>query len=201
MKRTSATRSKSTSARPDVGDRRVVLLSADRPVRIGVVADTHSHPDPRALELLRSIAPDVLLHAGDVGDRAVLDRLAPLAPSFHVVRGNIDGDAPDLPEVIVVELRRGTARLRVLLVHIAVYGPRLLRPVRELALREGVDLVVCGHSHVPFAALDGDLTVFNPGSIGPRRFSLPITLGVLELDERLSVRHLDCESGETWRPQ
>ena len=179
---------------------RVVTLPTDRPVRIAVVADTHSRPDPRGLELLRGLAPDVLLHAGDIGDLAVLDRLALLAPSFHVVRGNIDSALTELPESLVIELRRGTLALRILLLHIAVYGPRLLAPVRALARREGVDIVVCGHSHVPFAARDGELAVFNPGSIGPRRFGLPIVFGVLELDDRLTVGHVDCETGAAWLP-
>lgn len=179
---------------------RVVDLPTDRPARIGVVADTHSRPDARALELLRGLAPDVLLHAGDIGDRAVLTRLAELAPALHAVRGNIDGTAADLPEVLVIELRRGGATLRLLLVHIAVYGPRLLRNVRELAREQRVDLVVCGHSHVPFAAKDDGVAVFNPGSIGPRRFALPIVFGLLELDERLTVRHIDCETGRPWHP-
>lgn len=178
----------------------MVTLPTDRPARIAVVADTHSRPDERGLELLRGLAPEVLLHAGDIGDLAVLDRLSPLAPSFHVVRGNIDSALPGLPESLVIELRRGTLVLRMLLLHIAVYGPRLLAPVRALARHEGVDIVVCGHSHVPFAARDGELAVFNPGSIGPRRFGLPIVFGVLELDDRLTVGHVDCETGAAWLP-
>jgi putative phosphoesterase len=180
--------------------KRVVRLSETRPARIGVVADTHSRPDPRALDLLGALELDLLLHAGDIGDRAVLDRLAALAPSVHAVRGNIDGAAPDLPERLVIELRRGEAVLRILLIHIAVHGPHLLAPVRRLALSERIDLVVCGHSHVPFATREGEVAVFNPGSIGPRRFKLPVVFGVLELGERLSVRHIDCDTGTSWQP-
>ena len=67
--------------------------------------------------------------------------------------------------------------------------------------KEGADLVVCGHSHVPFAARDRGLTVFNPGSIGPRRFQLPIVFGLIDISrERIDVRHVDCETGERWLP-
>lgn len=61
---------------------------------------------------------------------------------------------------------------------------------------------MCGHSHVPFIGHDRGLTVLNAGSIGPRRFALPIVFGVLEIaDGKLSLRHVDCETGEDWHPQ
>ena len=60
---------------------------------------------------------------------------------------------------------------------------------------------MCGHSHVPFVGRDRGLTVFNPGSIGPRRMHLPIVLGVLEIaSAKLSLRHIDCETGKQWNP-
>jgi predicted phosphodiesterase len=62
-------------------------------------------------------------------------------------------------------------------------------------------MIVCGHSHVPFVGKDRGLTVFNPGSIGPRRFHLPIVFGVLEIAAgKLSLRHVDCETGGAWEP-
>ena len=192
--------------------RDVVLPAAPGTARIAVVADTHSRPDPRAIEFLAAWRPDVLLHAGDIGDLAVLDRLAPLAPSMHVVRGNIDDERSGIPEMLVLRLLRpppegtaepeGTARevLRILLLHIAVAGPKLRKEARAAAMLHHVDMVVCGHSHVPFVSREGRLTVFNPGSIGPRRFALPIALGCFELAERLVVRHIDCETGAVWKP-
>ena len=69
------------------------------------------------------------------------------------------------------------------------------------AKASGAGLVVCGHSHVPFAAHDRGLTVFNPGSVGPRRFHLPIVFGVIEVRaEGVSLRHVDCETGLPWTP-
>ena len=73
--------------------------------------------------------------------------------------------------------------------------------LRNRAHAADAGLVICGHSHVPFVGRDRDLTVFNPGSIGPRRFHLPIVFGVLELAAgRITLKHVDCETGEQWLP-
>ena len=89
------------------------------------------------------------------------------------------------------------------LVHIAVNGPKLRADAARIARAEHATLVVCGHSHVPFIAEERGLTVFNPGSIGPRRFSLPIVFGTLELGPRprgVRLAHVDCETGARWLP-
>jgi predicted phosphodiesterase len=95
----------------------------------------------------------------------------------------------------------GAPRLRILLTHIAVAGPRLRAEVARMARAEGASLVVCGHSHVPFIGRDRDLTVFNPGSIGPRRFQLPIVLGTIAITpQAVRLAHIDCETGRPWTP-
>lgn len=168
--------------------------------RVAVVADTHSHPHPATADLLTREAPVAILHAGDIGDLGVLADLERVAPVI-AVRGNIDGrlDAP--PDVVELTITRAEHTLRVLLTHIAVRGPRLRADARRLAERFGADLVVCGHSHVPLIARDGRFVVFNPGSIGPRRFALPIVFGVLEIGPGgVTPRHVDCETGARWRP-
>jgi putative phosphoesterase len=164
------------------------------------VADTHSQPHPAAAERLAELAPDAILHGGDIGELTVLDELAKVAPVF-AVRGNIDAPS-DVPDQRFIELVRGDAvKLRILLVHIAVYGPKLRAEVARVALRERATLVVCGHSHVPFIGRDRGLSVFNPGSIGPRRFQLPIVLGAIDLDgDSARLRHIDCETGKAWTP-
>jgi uncharacterized protein len=168
--------------------------------RLAVVADTHSRPHPAMAEHLAALQPDAILHAGDVGDLAVLDELRRLAPLF-AVRGNIDTSARDLPDVLVLELTGGARSLRLLLTHIAVYGPKLRAEVARQARAEGAALVVCGHSHVPFIGQDRELAVFNPGSIGPRRFSLPIVFGTIELGPGgVRLGHIDCETGRPWSP-
>lgn len=170
--------------------------------RFGVVADTHSKPHPKTRERLQELAPDVILHAGDIGDLAVLDELGEIAPVL-AVRGNIDVQVRDVPDQLLIELLNGDIlKLRILLTHIAVYGGVKLRPeVGKLARAERAGLVVCGHSHVPFLGTDRGIGVFNPGSIGPKRFQLPIVLGVIDVHGNgASIRHIDCETGKTWLP-
>jgi len=176
-------------------------LDARGRLRVAVVADTHGRPHPAAAQRIAELGPDAILHAGDIGARGVLDDFAKIAPVI-AVRGNIDERASDLPDSVAIDVRAdGESVLRLLLMHIAVYGPRLRADAARLATRHAARVVVCGHSHVPFVGRDRGLTVFNPGSIGPRRFHLPIVLGVLEIDAgKLALRHVDCESGATWKP-
>jgi putative phosphoesterase len=178
-----------------------VSLPADRDVDIVVVADSHSRPHPRTHSLIEAVAPQVILHAGDIGDLSVLTQLQTIAPVL-AVRGNIDEHAPTLPDSMKIDFMAGARRmLSVLLTHIAVYGPKLHAEVARQARAGGADLVICGHSHVPFIGRDKGLVVFNPGSIGPRRFQLPIVFGVLRLGPTgTSMRHVSCETGETWLP-
>jgi uncharacterized protein len=148
---------------------------------------------------LEGIAPDAILHAGDVGDLKVLDELARIAP-VYAVRGNIDSHARDLPDTLVIDIA-SAAPLRILLTHIAVYGPKLRAPVARMAKTEGATLVVCGHSHVPFIGADRGITVFNPGSIGPRRFALPIVFGTVDVTSAgVNLAHVDVETGAKWLP-
>ena len=168
-------------------------------LRVVAVADTHSRPHPDLGRHLDALAPNRIVHAGDIGDPKVLRDLARYAP-VTAVRGNIDELGE--PDVAIIDVREGErALLRMLLTHIAVSGPRLRADILRSAQREGASLVVCGHSHVPFASHDRGVTVFNPGSAGPRRFHLPILFGVIDVAPGgVSVRHVDCETGETWRP-
>jgi putative phosphoesterase len=136
-----------------------------------------------------------------VGDLTVLRDLEKHAP-VTAVRGNIDGH--ELPDFVTLEVRGedGGALLTLLLTHVAVYGPKMRADVGRLARAEGASLVVCGHSHVPFAAHERDVTVFNPGSVGPRRFRLPIVFGVIDVTPSgVAVRHVDCETGAPWSPR
>lgn len=184
-----------------------IVIDAARFV-MGVVADTHSAPNAAGLRHLAAMRPDVILHAGDVGAKAegsrdVLDVLSEIAP-VYAVRGNIDTRAPDLPDFRCIDLwseTTNTLMLRLLLTHIALSGPRLIADVGRLATTCAATLVVGGHSHVPFMGQDRGVVIFNPGSIGPRRFRLPILFGVIELGvDGVNVTHVDAESGMRWRP-
>ena len=192
-----------TRAVPRAAASRKIKLQAraDGTFRFGVVADTHSKPHPATLERLRELAPDVILHGGDIGEVQVLDELGQVAPVL-AVRGNIDAQVSSVPDVLLIELMQGEVmKLRLLLTHIAVYGPKLRAEVARLATTERASLVVCGHSHVPFIGRDRGLTLFNPGSIGPRRFQLPIVLGTIDVSPKSAkLTHFDCETGEVWLP-
>jgi putative phosphoesterase len=176
-------------------------LRAEGELRLALVADTHSRPHPRAAEYIEALAPDAILHAGDIGDLHVIDELAEIAPVL-AVRGNIDERTPGLPDSITIDVQAdGESALKLLLMHIAVHGPKIRADAARLAGSQGARMIICGHSHVPFAGRDRGLTVFNPGSIGPRRFQLPIVFGVLEIAAgKLSLRHVDCETGAAWNP-
>jgi putative phosphoesterase len=181
--------------------REAFALGAEGTLRFVVVADTHSQPDPRSAELIAAQRPDRILHAGDIGDPRVLDFLAAHAP-VTAVRGNIDAEMPGVPDVVTIDLTDGDRTvLTLLLLHIAVNGPKLRADAARLARAASADIVVCGHSHVPFLGRDQGIAVVNAGSIGPRRFRLPIVFAVVEVRrEGVAMHHVSCETGERWRP-
>jgi putative phosphoesterase len=174
-----------------------VVKLEDATGKIAVVADTHSRPHPAMGERLAELRPVAILHAGDIGDLGVLDELRRYAP-VHAVRGNIDERTPGLPDTLVLDV---AGRLRIFLVHIAVHGPKLRADVARAAHDAKATLVVCGHSHVPFIGVDRGLTMFNPGSIGPRRFALPIVFGTIDISQdAVRLAHIDCATGARWMP-
>jgi uncharacterized protein len=140
------------------------------PKVIGLISDTHGLLRPQALAALRG--SDLIIHAGDVGDPEILEKLKTLAPVF-AVRGNIDTEpwARALPETEVVEAGAAT-----------IY---VLHDVHALDLdpaAAGFHIVVSGHSHKPARTEKGGVIYLNPGSAGPRRFDLPVTVALLRLD-------------------
>jgi putative phosphoesterase len=150
---------------------------------VGLISDTHGLLRPEAIDLLKG--SDFIVHAGDVGAPEILVELARLAP-VTAVRGNIDKGAwaQALPETDVLQV--GEAAF--------VY---LLHRIEDLDLdpaAAGLQAVVFGHSHKPgFHWKDGVLYV-NPGSAGPRRFSLPISAGRLLVDgDKVSVDLMEME--------
>jgi putative phosphoesterase len=181
--------------------RGTLRLGAAGALRLVLVADTHSVAHPDSARHIAAQRPDHILHAGDIGDLGVLAALREIAP-LSAVRGNIDVHAADLPDALTLDVRDGAGTLlTMLLVHIGVYGPKLRADVARLARAERASLVVCGHSHVPFLGRDAGLVVVNPGSIGPRRFHLPIVFGVMDVSrERVVMHHVSCETGARWEP-
>jgi hypothetical protein len=170
-----------------------------RGVRIVAISDTHGRPHPNLGERIDELSPDLILHAGDVGELGIV-RLLEKRARVIAVRGNVD--ERDLPDLVTIELSNDSgAAVRILMTHVALVGLKLWADVRRIARAEGASLVVCGHTHVPFVGRDGDIAVFNPGSVGPCRFLLPIVIGVIEVRDRdVSMRHVDCETGAPWVP-
>ncbi len=153
---------------------------SDAAMRVLVLADTHLRrdwPNRRLPVQVRDTAAtaDVILHAGDVLEQKHLDDLGQYAP-VHVVRGNNDRELVDVPERIQVEL----AGVRIGMVHDS--GPRSGRAERLHEMFPMADVVVFGHSHVPWHEVGiGGQLLFNPGSPTERRGQLQRTMGVLEL--------------------
>ncbi|MFZ1005660.1 MAG: metallophosphoesterase family protein [Candidatus Sulfotelmatobacter sp.] len=138
-------------------------------ILIGIISDTHGLLRLEAIEALRGSAQ--IIHAGDVGTSEIIDKLSAIAPVV-AVRGNIDkGDwARHLPETEVLEIA-GTS----------IY---VLHDLSQLDLKPkaaGFSVVISGHSHVPKQETRDGVLYFNPGSAGPRRFKLPVTVGRLTL--------------------
>jgi putative phosphoesterase len=133
-------------------------------LRLGVISDTHGLLRPQAVAALRDC--DLIIHAGDVGNAEVIDRLADIAPTF-AIRGNVDTGtwAERLPPTDIVEV--GALMFYV------------LHNIADLDLdppTAGFAAVVFGHSHQPSIKTRDRVLFLNPGAAGPRRFRLPVTL-------------------------
>jgi len=141
---------------------------------VGIISDTHGLVRDEALAALAGVSS--ILHAGDVGTSEVLRRLSEVAP-VQAVRGNIDceGEVGALPAALTVIA--GEARIHVL--------HRLADLGFDPAAR-GIHAVISGHSHKASQSLRDGVLYLNPGSAGPRRFRLPVTLALLLID-RLSL--------------
>ncbi|MEZ5290671.1 MAG: metallophosphoesterase family protein [Vicinamibacterales bacterium] len=139
---------------------------------VGVISDTHGLLRQTAIEALRGV--DLIVHAGDVGGPDVLDALRALAPTF-AVRGNVDTSpwGRTLPETEVVEVAGR---------HLYVLHDRAALDLDPRAA--GFAAVIFGHSHRPEAVEKDGVLYLNPGSAGPRRFSLPISLARLTVTGR-----------------
>lgn len=137
--------------------------------RIGIISDTHGLLRPEALQRLAGV--DHIIHGGDIGRPQVMDELRKVAP-VTAIRGNVDTAewARDYPETATLRLEGRT-----------FYILHDLHTLDIDPVAQGIDVVISGHSHqVRIATIKGVLYL-NPGSAGPRRFKLPITLATMEL--------------------
>jgi len=144
-------------------------------IRIGVIADTHGLFDPAVRRHFKGV--DHILHAGDIGDQSVIEQLEQIAP-VTAVSGNVDDDEQSgFPSEAVIEL----AGRRIAIRHILYKGGKLTKDGRAFLEREQPDLCIFGHTHQPKVEWFGKTMLFNPGSAGPKRFTLPRCLGILVL--------------------
>ena len=147
---------------------------------IGIISDTHGLVRPQALEALKDV--DMILHPGDIGSQDVLDTLNDIAPVV-AVRGNNDkaDSARSLPDWEVVEVGG-----------VSIY---MLHDVKAIDISPsgvGFQVVVSGHSHRPAVAEQRGVLYVNPGSAGPRRFTLPVSLAHLHVaDEKVHAQIIE----------
>jgi len=145
-------------------------VTRTEPIQIGVISDTHGLLRPEALAALRG--SEHIIHAGDVGAPEILETLAAIAP-LTAIRGNVDQAAwaRTLAETEILEIGG-----------ISIY---VLHDLGRLDLKPGAagfQVVLSGHSHVPKQEMRHGVLYFNPGSAGPRRFKLPVTVGRLTVE-------------------
>ena len=151
-------------------------------MRLGIIADTHGLLRPAVLEVFAEV--DHILHGGDVGTAEVLDELGALAP-VTAVYGNVDG----------LELRTALPQVASLRLDgfdiVVTHGDQFGRPTAEklVSAFPRAEIIVFGHTHRSLLQLvDRTITVMNPGGAGARRFGLPPSVGVMELEPGIPPR-------------
>lgn len=160
------------------------------PKRIGLISDTHGLLRGEAVRALTG--SELIIHAGDVGKPEILEALRTLAPVV-AIRGNVDTEpwASDLPETAVAEA--GSVQFYVL---------HDLNALDLDAAAAGFHVIVSGHSHKPGRTERGGVWYINPGSAGPRRFSLPVMVARLDLSKKpwaLEFVDLEMPGVSAWR--
>jgi putative phosphoesterase len=160
-------------------------------IRIGVISDTHGFLRPQAVEALKGV--NLIIHAGDVGSPEILEILGKIAP-VHAVRGNTDrGEwARALPLTEVVEVGE-----------VQIYVLHDLHTLDLEPKATGFAAVIFGHSHRPHLERKNGVLFLNPGSAGPRRFTLPVCLAYLKVQgDSLEAEFipLDIQTSKTALP-
>ncbi|RPJ80316.1 MAG: metallophosphoesterase [Acidobacteria bacterium] len=142
---------------------------------VGVISDTHNLLRPQVFDVFAGV--DRIIHAGDIGTGDILVELETIAP-VHAVYGNTDRFP--LVERLKDKEQLTLGEVRVFVTHIGGKPKEMRRFFPEVAHS---DVVIFGHSHRPLHVVDDNVIFFNPGSAGPRRFSLPVTVGKIEIND------------------
>jgi hypothetical protein len=151
-------------------------------MRLGIISDTHGLLRPEVFEVFRDV--DQILHAGDIGPPGILAELEAIAPVLAVF-GNTDGFdvRARVPEIIEMRIEGFD--------FLVVHGHQLGVPTPEKLAKQwpGAEIIIYGHTHKPLLTmLDQVVTVMNPGGAGPRRFDLPASVGIMELEPGIPPR-------------
>lgn len=154
-------------------------------IRVGVIADTHGLFDYAILRHFKNV--DHIIHAGDIGTRSVIAQLETIAP-VTAVSGNVDDyEQSGFPREAVIEL----GGFRIAVRHILHEGVSLTTEGQAFLNRVEPDICIFGHTHRPTKEWLGETLLFNPGSAGPKRFSLPRMLGRIAIGTGVSVKHIE----------
>jgi putative phosphoesterase len=146
-------------------------------IRIGAIADTHGLYDPVIEKHFSGVT--AIMHAGDIGDRTVIESLQCIAPVF-AVSGNVDEyERSGFPRQIVISRNDKKIGIR----HVLYEKGKLTQEAKSWLDRERPDICIFGHSHRPTIEQYGPTLLFNPGSAGPKRFSLPRGIGLLTIQK------------------
>lgn len=149
-------------------------------MKIGVVSDTHGVLRQRVIENLQDC--DYIIHAGDIGSEEIIDKLESIAKTF-VVKGNNDKEeyALKLPEFREIEMDQ-------VLIYVTHKKEDIPKELRE------IDLIICGHSHKYNEETIDGIIYLNPGSCGRKRFSLPLSMAIVEVNiDNITIRKIDIE--------
>jgi hypothetical protein len=164
-------------------------------VRIGVIADTHGLYDPGVEKYFSGMS--AIVHAGDIGDRAVIESLQALAPVV-AVSGNVDEyERSGFPRQIIFRRRGKSVAVR----HVLYEKGKLTEEATRWLDAQQPDVCIFGHSHRPTISRYGRTLLFNPGSAGPKRFTLPRGIGVLMISRKNILPLLIKLSDKVRRPE
>lgn len=148
-------------------------MNRSRPIRIGVIADTHGLFDSAIVRHFQGV--DHIIHAGDIGKRSVIGQLEAIAP-VTAVSGNVDEyEKSGFPAEAVVQLNG----IRIAVRHVVFEAGKMTKEGRAFLDRTRPDICIFGHTHQPKNERSGDTLLFNPGSAGPKRFKLPRGIGII----------------------